>query len=135
MNAHSADNLGLNIGKQGRNSYVICNAAEKKVYQAEPGCKEWVTVLECICGDGSAISPLVIFKGESIQTSWIPAEMDGDWSWAFNTKGWTCDAISEDWIKDCFEPLTAAKANGATRLLIVDGHGSHITAPFIRFCM
>jgi hypothetical protein len=129
--------LGFNIGKRGRNAYVICSAAEKKIYQAEPGRTEWVTVIECICGDGSAISPLVIFKGETVQTSWIPAEMNTDWSWSCNTKGWTCDAISEDWIKNCFEPLTATKpmANGATCLLIVDGHGSHVTAPFIRFCI
>ena len=94
-------------------------------------------MLECICGDGSKISPLVIFKGESIQTSWIPCESNNDWSWASNTKGWTCDAIGEDWIRTVFEPETGTKAHsaGATRLLVVDGHGSHITAPFIRFCM
>lgn len=61
--------------------------------------------------------------------------MNGDWSWSSNTKGWTCDAIGEDWIKTVFEPATHAKAGGAIRLLIVDGHGSHITAPFIRFCI
>ena len=94
-------------------------------------------MLECICGDGSKISPLVIFKGESIQTSWIPSESNNDWSWSSNTKGWTCDAIGEDWIRTVFEPETGAKAGaaGATRLLVVDGHGSHITAPFMRFCM
>ena len=77
----------------------------------------------------------MIFKGESIQTSWIPSESNNDWSWSSNTKGWTCDAIGEDWIKTVFEPETGAKASGATRLLIVDGHSSYITAPFIRFCM
>ena len=96
-----------------------------------------MTVLECICGNGSKISLLMIFKGESIQTSWIPSESNNDWSWASNTQGWTYDAISEDWIRIVFEPETGAKARsaGATRLLIVDGHGSHITAPFICFCM
>ena len=129
--------LGFNIGKRGRNAYVICSGAEKKVYQAEPGRTEWVTVLECICGDGSKISPLVIFKGESIQTSWIPSEseMNGDWSWSSNTKGWTCDAIGEDWIRTVFKLGIHTKAGGATRLLVVDGHGSHVTVPFIRFCI
>lgn len=92
--------------------------------------------MECICGDGTAISPLVIFKGQStIQTAWIPSEMNADWSWACNTKGWTCNAIGEEWIRECFEPLTKEKANGATRLLIADGHGSHVTPSFIRFCI
>jgi len=88
--------LGFNIGVRGRKSYVICTAAEKNVYQKEPGRKQWVTVLECICVDGTAISPLVIFKGDNVQTSWIPLHMTGDWSWSCNMKGWTCNAIGED---------------------------------------
>ena len=124
--------LGFNISKWELKAYVICSAIEIKVYQAEPGYTEWITVLEYICGNGSAIGPLVIFKGESIQTSWIPSdsEMNSDWSPALNMKGWRCDAISEDWIRTVFEPATHTDA---IRLLVVDGHGSHITAPFIRF--
>ena len=61
--------------------------------------------------------------------------MDNDWSWSHNTRGWTCEAIGENWIRTVFEPAIHTKANGATYLLIADGHGSHITAPFIRFCM
>src|SRR6266480_3308906 len=34
----------------------------------------------------------------------------------------------------CFEPATREKANGQTRVLICDGHGSHVTADFIRHC-
>ena len=64
--------LGFNIGVRGRSSYVICGANAKKMYQAEPGRTEWVTVGECICGDGTAVPPLVIFKGENLQTAWIP---------------------------------------------------------------
>ena len=115
----------FNVGVRGRNSYVICSAAEKQIRQVEPGQTEWVTVVECICGDESAIPPLMIFKGENIQTAWIPPDMNKDWSWACNSKGWTCNAIGEEWIRGCFEPSTRNKANGATRLLIVDGHGSH----------
>ena len=35
----------------------------------------------------------------------------------------------------CFEPLTKTKAGGEPRLLIVDGHGSYVTASFVRFCI
>ena len=129
---------GFNIGVRGQKAYVVCGAGERQVYEAEPGRTEWITVVECICADGSAIHPLVIFKGETtVQTAWIPPEMDKDWSWTCNTKGWTCNKIGEEWIKRCFEPLTRAKANDGNlkRLLVVDGHGSHVTAPFIRFCI
>ena len=127
---------GFNIGVRGQNAWVICGVAEKQAYEVEPGRAEWVMVVECICSDGSANHPLVIFKGETtIQTAWIPPEMDKDWSWTCNTKGWTCDKIGEEWIKRCFEPLTHIKVNGRKHLLICDGHGSHVTAPFIRFCI
>ena len=92
-------------------------------------------MVECISGDGMTIPPLVIFKGENIQKAWIPEEMNSDWNWASNTKGWTCDTIGDNWIRHCFEPATRNKANGAVRLLIADGHGSHVTASFIHFCM
>jgi hypothetical protein len=75
------------------------------------------------------------FKGQNLQTAWVPREMDKDWSWACNMKGWTCNAIGEEWMRKCFEPTTRNKANGATRLLICDGHGSHVTASFVKFCM
>ena|SRR5436305_270584 len=35
----------------------------------------------------------------------------------------------------CFDPVTKAKANGKPRLLICDGHDSHISAPFVRYCI
>ena len=34
-----------------------------------------------------------------------------------------------------FEPCTASRTIGRYRLLILDGHGSHATAEFDRFCM
>ena len=79
--------------------------------------------MECIYADGSAIHPLIIFKGENLQTEWIPSAMDKEWNWSCNTKGWTCDRIAKEWIKHVFEPTTCAKANGEKRILICDCHG------------
>lgn len=39
------------------------------------------------------------------------------------------------WLRRCFEPSTREKAKGRTRLLICDGHESHITGDFIGYCM
>jgi hypothetical protein len=130
----NSNNIGFNIGVRGNNAYVICNAKEKKAYEAQPGRKEWVTVVECICADGSAIPPLVIFKGENFQNGWISPDMDKDWQWTSNSKGWTCDVIAEDWIKRVFDPATCAKANGRQRTLVCDSHGSHVQPSIIRFC-
>jgi hypothetical protein len=39
------------------------------------------------------------------------------------------------WLRRCFEPCTREKAEGKIRLLICDGHGSHVTPEFIIHCM
>ena len=39
------------------------------------------------------------------------------------------------WLTETFEPITRDRANGRTRLLIFDGHGSHTTTDIIRHCI
>ena len=51
------------------------NARVRQQFQVKPGRQEWITVVECICADGSAVPPLVIFKGENLSTQWIPASI------------------------------------------------------------
>lgn len=126
--------IGFSIGTRGAGC-VIVSSSEKQAYRLQPGRQEWVTVIECICGDGTAISPLIIFKGENLQTAWIPKDMDTSWKFTCNTKGWTSDNIGKEWFTQCFEPATSAKANGKKRLLVCDGHGNHISAQTIAFCM
>jgi DDE superfamily endonuclease len=109
-------------------------------YEAEPGRQGWITVMECICADGSSIAPMIIFKGENISKSWIPVEelkavrAEG-WHISCNTKGWTSNEHGLEWLKKSFEPATRDKANSEYRLLICDGHDSHISADFIRHCI
>src|SRR2546423_55894 len=132
-NAYST-NVGFGI-RTGQTSYVVVDSRLRRKYQAEPGRQEWVTALECICADGNVIPPLVIFKGENLLTSWIPRELQGQWHFSCNSKGYTSNNHSEMWLEECFEPATSAKANGRKRLLICDGHESHISAQFVRFCI
>ena len=52
-----------------------------------------------------------------------------------NSNGWTSNTLGLEWLSSVFEPKTRAKAEGKTRLLICDGHDSHINGFFISFCM
>ena len=40
-----------------------------------------------------------------------------------------------EWLTRCFEPETCEKAAGEYRLLICDGHDSHITGEWVAHCM
>jgi len=78
-------------------SFIVVNSCLRQKYQAEPGCQEWVAVVECICADGDSISPLVIFKGENLLTSWIPHELQNNWHFSCNTKTWTSNIHGKIW--------------------------------------
>jgi len=49
--------------------------------------------------------------------------------------GWTSDIHGVEWLRKCFEPDTREKADGEWRLLILDGHGSHVTGSFLVNCL
>lgn len=133
-NVYNMDESGFAIGDV-EASQCIINATIRQQFQAKPGRQEWVTAVECICADGSSIPPLIIFKGENLSRQWIPADIHDDWRFSCNTKGWTSNKHGLQWLREVFEPSTREKADGKPRLLICDGHDSHITASWIAHCM
>ena len=124
---------GFAIGDTQR-SYVVVDKSERKQFQATPGRQEWVTAIECICADGTNIPPLIIFKGDNFVSNWISQNTPSNWKFSCNSKGWTSNEHGIMWLKRCFDPSTKEKANGCTRLLICDGHDSHISATFMCHC-
>jgi hypothetical protein len=47
---------------------------------------------------------------------------------------WTNNDIGLAWLKQVFDRSTKEKAGRSYRLLILDGHGSHLTMDFIEYC-
>jgi len=133
-NKYNMDESGYAIGEIEATRCII-NANIRQQFQSKPGRQEWVTSVECICADGTALPPLIIFKGEKVSPRWVTENIPSDWRFACNSKGWTSNEHGIKWLRECFEPLTREKAAGKYRLLICDGHDSHITGAFIAHCM
>ena len=53
-----------------------------------------------------------------------------NWRIEVSENGWTTDEIGLCWLKNVFIPSTEAHTTGRYRLLILDGHGSHLTPKF-----
>ena len=132
-NIYNMDETGSALGTVNATRVIIDKSVGSE-YQKEPGRQEWITVIECICADGTTIAPMVIFKGESLNARDVVEGAEG-WKFAFNSKGWTSNAHGLSWFHRCFEPDTRDKANGGYRLLICDGHDSHITAAVVELCI
>ena len=99
----------------------------------QPGNREWVTVIECTNASGWALPPCMIFKGKVFIESWFDG-LPEDWRFEVSPNGWTSDEIGLRWLEKLFIPTTSSRTKGGYRLLILDGHGSHLTPRFDEIC-
>lgn len=100
----------------------------------QPGNREWVTVIESINCQGWALPAKVIFAGKLHQASWYESVVPDDWHIGVSEKGWTSDDLGLQWLKEVFDPSTRRRTVGTHRLLILDGHGSHVAPEFDQYC-
>jgi DDE superfamily endonuclease len=131
-NIYNMGETGFFIGTM-RSSNIIIDKNTCSELQASPGRQEWISVVECISMDGREIPPLIIFKGTTLCDSWWPDDVDEAWKLSCQPNGWSSNHHGLEWFIRCFEPATRAIANGGQkpRILIFDGHDSHVTSPFL----
>jgi hypothetical protein len=129
------------LGAVGRSKRIFSKASyedRKRRNTIQDGSREWITLLACICADGSYLEPALIYKSKSgsIQDSWLQA-LDPETHQArisSSPSGWTNNEIGLAWLQQVFDRNTKAKARSSYRLLILDGHGSHLTMDFKEYC-
>jgi len=91
-----------------------------------------------ISAAGQSLSPLIIYRGKA-QAQYLGSyksltAKESNYKFSYSPEGWIDDRLALLWLETIFEPQTATVARD-TRLLIVDGHGSHITYAFVKFCV
>ena len=138
---YNTDEKGFLIGIIGRSKRVFSRRIwEKKEVRAalQDGSREWITLMACVRADGSALPPSLIYQStnKAIQSSWVGDVKARKHSVHIRSSpsGWTNNDIGLAWLDQVFDRYTEAKARRSYRLLILDGHGSHITRDFINYC-
>lgn len=133
-NTHNVDEGGLQEGKTG-NGLVLGLSRARPLHRKEPGSRTWTSFIECISATGDRLPPLIIFKGKHVQDQWFPEDLAkfNDWEFTCTENGWTTDRTAIEWLEKIYLPRTRPTPS-ATRLLILDGHGSHITKAFQFLC-
>ena len=125
---------------QGHASRRIIN---KKAHKAgkilganQDGSREFVTLLACIRATGSRIPPTLIYQGQShdLLDTWVEGLNNTEAYFAVSEKGWTNNELGLQWLEKVFDKCTKAKVGWSRRrLLIVDGHSSHVNLPFLEY--
>jgi hypothetical protein len=127
-----------NIDKTGKalgvcaNTRVLASSQKKKAYHQSPENRVWASIIECVSASGKKLRPAVIFKGKNLQSTWFPSTIP-DWLFATSENGWTSNAIGAEWLERVFLPGTKPVGD-RWRMLILDGHGSHINLEFLWTC-
>jgi hypothetical protein len=135
------DEKGFQIGTLGCSKRVFDKVLydQKGVTTAlQDGNTQWITVLTCVCSDGTALSPSLIFQlaAGALQSSWVDAIDTEKYSVFVSSSlsGWTNNNIGLAWLKEVFQRETRRQACSGYRLLLLDGHESHLTMDFINYC-
>ena len=78
----------------------------------------------------------IYVAAKAIQSSWVESIDPNKHSVHFTTSpsGWTNNDIGLAWLEQVFDRYTREKTRRKHRLLVVDGHGSHLTMDFIKCC-
>ena len=100
----------------------------------QDGSREFISILATISAIGRWIPPLLIYKGESgdLMSTWVDeVTTESQAHFTVSQNGWSNNAIGLMWLQKVFERYTKPKRTTQKRLLIVDGHSSHVNMAFI----
>ena len=125
------------IGRRAKTKRVMT----KKTYKeglvrsaAQDGSREFITLLACICADGTATPLALIYQGLSgdLQDTWLKSLKEEDKAYfTVLDRGWTNYELGILQLYK-FAKDTKNKAGNRSRLLILDDHSSHVNIGFIR---
>jgi hypothetical protein len=132
---HNFDETGFQMGVASSSKVVTGSERRTRPELVQPGDREWVTVIQSICADGSYTPPFIIYKGRVHISAWYEeASIPRNWKLSVSKNGWTNNALGLEWLKH-FDAHTKARQVGAYRLLILDGHESHLNQDFKDYCL
>ncbi|KAJ1025180.1 hypothetical protein NDA16_002685 [Ustilago loliicola] len=122
------DETGFTFGQGGSQYVLVPDNDPASQFKAQPDTCENATVIECI-GSGSQVLPLLVITCGKIHTVGEQRQMEGippTWHFAKTSTGWTNNEVALQWATDIFDANTRPSLRSAWRLLILDGHQSHL---------
>jgi hypothetical protein len=121
---YNIDETGFRIGViNGRT--VITHLNTKAVYLSDPDNREPLTAVETVCADGSTIPPMLILKGEVLLQKYFENHLENDTLFVKSASGYSNEGLAPKYLIH-FHNNTWKKTKGRWRMLIFDGHSSHV---------
>jgi hypothetical protein len=129
-NLHNFDETGFRIGYLA--GQIVFTRTDRQVYISDPDNRELVTSMESISSIGTTTDPMIIMPGQQMKEKHFPKGLNNGIRIGVSESGYTNDRLSFEWLKH-FD-LQTRPLNGEWRMLVMDGHGSHLTIEFVEYC-
>jgi hypothetical protein len=139
-NTYNMDEKGFFVGINSHTKRIVSKTiweSKERTTALRDGNRAWVTLLACICASEEALPPALIYQDTSgIQLTWVDnlVAKQHQVFISHSATGWSNNNLGLAWLQQVFDCYTAAKARHQWRLLILDGHGSHLTPEFLEYC-
>ena len=128
------DETGFMMGVISSAMVVTTSDGRGKAKMAQPGNREWATVIQGVNAEGWSIPPFIIVAGQYHLSTWYrDSPLPSDWVIGITSNGWTTNELGLKWIKH-FDKHSRSRTKGSKRLLVLDGHESHHSADFEHYC-
>ena len=138
-NIYNFDEKGFMIGVGITSARVMTHeelASGEIIGASQDGSREWVSLLAAICAVPATIPPALIYQGESgdLRSTWVDDIGQDTVYFAATPTGWSNNKIGRQWLEMVFDKHTKKKAGArGYRLLLVDGHCSHVNLDFFDY--
>ncbi len=103
---------------------------------SQDGNRKWMLLLAAKCAVAATVPPTLIYKGESgdLRNTWTNDIGQDTVYFAATLTGWNINKIGRQWLEMVFDNYTKEKeGNRGYRLLLVDGHCSHVKLDFFDY--
>ncbi|KAH7464599.1 hypothetical protein FOMA001_g17669 [Fusarium oxysporum f. sp. matthiolae] len=135
-NTVNVDEGGIMAGF-GLDSLVVGSSdPRKKAFLKGSQSRTWTSFIEAVTATGRLLKPGIIFKGKELQQQWFIDELKevADWYYITSDNGWTDNHIAIEWLREVYLPQTQLEDESDARLIILDGHRSHVSDEWMATC-
>ncbi|KAI1006841.1 hypothetical protein K3495_g1376 [Podosphaera aphanis] len=108
---------------------VLTLAEARSIYITDPNYRDYITAVETICGDGTAIPPLIIMKAKILMENHFRNNLEQNTLLLMSDTDYINNDLGFEWLVH-FEKMIEQKKKGVYRMLIMNGQESHISEEF-----
>jgi hypothetical protein len=128
------DEAGFNLST-GRHTRRVGPTKASSKSQASLAAGTHITIIATIGTSDAPVPPYLIYSGAHILEEWVAVRDRGPKLMANTTdSGWANSYIIKEWLTECFDPYTKARAGSSRRLLFLNGLESHVQVDFLEEC-